>query len=257
MARTVADTALLLSVMAGRDDRIPISYDCDPDTFAQLPERTGRPLRIAWSPDLGIATVDAEVIGLCEQALREFEAMGCRVEQTCPDFSAVREIIPPLRAYRSAAVFSTLPEKSPDMEGVANDFFKQFLALAEHTSIAEAGRAESRRYQLWLQVQQFFREFDLLICPATQMPAFPLDQLFPQTIAGQAMPDLVESVLLTYAITLLGVPAISIPAGWTAAGLPVGLQIIANRLDERTVLQAAAALERAAPWAQRRPAEVG
>jgi Asp-tRNA(Asn)/Glu-tRNA(Gln) amidotransferase A subunit family amidase len=73
----------------------------------------------------------------------------------------------------------------------------------------------------------------------------------------QLSPLEVESVLLTYAITLLGVPAISIPAGWTVAGLRVGVQIIANRLDERTVLQAAAALERAAPWAQRRPAEVG
>jgi amidase len=251
MARTVADTALMLSVVAGRDDRIPISQAIDPARFAAPLDIDIKGLRIAWSPDLGIATVDPEVVDVCRRALEQFQAMGCTVDEICPDFSTVRDIIAPLRAYRSAAVFADMLEQS--MDGVANDFFKEFLDLAGKTSVAEAGRAEQRRYRLWLQAERFFHDYDLLICPATQMTAFPIEQLFPDNIAGQPMAEHLDSVLLTYAITLLGVPAISIPAGWNAAGLPVGLQIVGNRLDELTVLRASAAFEQAAPWAQRRP----
>lgn len=236
----------MLSVMVGRDDRIPISIDTDGSEFINVTDDDIKGLRIAWSPDLGIVEVDAEVVQMCEQAVQHFQDLGCVVEPACPNFSTVQEMIPPLRAYRSAAVFSQLLETKGEL--VDNDFFKKFLSLAEQVSVADAGRAESQRYQLWLDTQRFFQDYDLLICPSTQTTAFPIEQLYPAEINGQPMGDLVESILLTYAITLLGVPAISVPAGWTQAGMPVGLQIIGGRLQETTVLRAAAALEGVAPW---------
>ena len=251
MARTVADTALMLTVMAGRDDRIPISINDPNPGFMTATKKDIKGLRIAWSPDLSIATVDPEVAAICQQAMQQLTTLGCIVEEDHIEFGDLRAIIAPLRAYRSVAVFNQLLEQG--MADVANDFFKEFMALGQSISIAEAGQAEAQRYQLWLRAQQFFSDYDLLICPSTQTTAFPIDQLYPTTINGKSMPDLVESILLTYSITLLGVPAISIPAGWTQNGLPVGLQIIGNRLAENTVLSIAAALENLSPWAHLQP----
>lgn len=262
MARTVTDTALLLSAMAGRDDRIPISHPRaggEDDYLAAVNEASGSlaGLRIAWSPDLDIALVDPEVAQLCEQAALRFSEFGCRIDNATIDFGDINTLIPPLRTYRSAAVFGQLLQGSDQTDAVDNPFFKQFLSAAATTSVAELGMAEQRCYQLWLRARSFFENYDLLLCPATQMAAFPLDQLFPASIAGKPVAGLIDSIRLTYSITLLGLPAISVPAGWTAAGLPVGLQIVGPRLGEARVLQAAAALESIAPWAANRPDDFG
>ena len=102
-------------------------------------------------------------------------------------------------------------------------------------------------------MQAFFEKYDLLLCPTTSVPAFRADQLFPPAIAGKPIENRIESYLLTYALSMVSVPAISVPAGWTEDRLPVGLQIIGKRLSDRNVLRAAASLERIAPWADRRP----
>lgn len=251
MARTVPDTALMLSVMAGPDDRVPISLNEPGSIFAQVLQGDMKGLRIAWSPDLGIALVDPEVVRICEQAVHRFESLGCTVEEACPDFSDIAEIIPPLRVYRSAAVFAQALETK--MEGVTNAFFKEFLTLSEKMTVGEAARAETRRTELWLRVQRFFEDYDLLVCPTTQTTAFPVDQLFPKEIASHPISELIHSILLTYAITITTLPSISIPAGWTEGGLPVGLQITGKRFSEATVLRAAGALEQIAPWGHRRP----
>jgi amidase len=172
------------------------------------------------------------------------------VEQAAPDFTDIMEIIEGLRGVSSVFNYAHLLGVE---EGIDNQFFKQFLNKGRETSAAVLAAAERKRTALWYRVQAFFEKYDLLLCPTTSVPPFPADQLFPPVVAGKAIENRIETYLLTYAFSMLSVPAISVPAGWTGDRLPVGLQIVGKRLDDRKVLQAAASLEGVAPWADRRP----
>ena len=251
MARTLPDTALMLSVMAGFHDRDPISL---PGNFSSLPEdiqRDYRGKRVAWSPDLGgLCPVEPEVVRICLAAVKKFEELGCVVEEASPDFQDIMEIIEGLRIVSSVTNYAHLLGIE---EGIDNQFFKQFLNLSAKTPVTEVAAAERKRTALWLRMQAFFEKYDLLLCPTTSVPAFQADQLFPPVVARKNIENRIESYLLTYAFSMAAVPAISIPAGWTENKLPVGLQIIGKRLSDKAVLQAAASIERIAPWADRRP----
>ncbi len=249
MARTVPDTALMLSAIAGPDARAPISLPEPGAVFADVGEQDLRGLRIAWSKDLGVALIDPEVAAGVEKALATWQALGCSVEEGHPDFHDVREIIAPLRAVRMAATHQELLEAG---EAIDNKFFKDFLRLAEKLSLLDVARAEALRSRLWERVHAFFEHYDLLVTPATQKTAYPLEWAYPEVIAGQRVEN-VDSFIITYAISMTGLPAISIPCGFTADGLPLGMQIVGRWRDEAGVLRAAAAFERAAPWAHRRP----
>jgi amidase len=237
--------------MAGFHDRDPISI---PQDFSSLPEEVRqdyRGKRIAWSPDLGgLCPVEPEVARICLAAARKFEDLGCTVEEAAPDFTDIMEIIQGLRVVSSVFNYAHLLGVE---EGIDNQFFKQFLNVSQKTSAAELAAAERKRTALWFRVQAFFENYDLLLCPTTSVPAFRSDQLFPPAIAGKPIENRIESYLLTYAFSMVSVPAISVPAGWTGDGLPVALQIVGRRLSDRNVLRAAASLERIAPWADRRP----
>jgi amidase len=115
------------------------------------------------------------------------------------------------------------------------------------------GKAEMARTALWHRVRTFFERYDLLLTPTVAVLPFPIEWDYPPEIHGHRVETYIDWFLLTYAITVTGLPAISVPAGWTADGLPVGLQIVGRRWGEAAVLRAAAALEAARPWAGRRP----
>jgi Asp-tRNA(Asn)/Glu-tRNA(Gln) amidotransferase A subunit family amidase len=117
----------------------------------------------------------------------------------------------------------------------------------------EVAEAERKRTALWSRVRSFFEKYDLLLCPTTSTPAFGANEFYPAEINGQPLQRPFEGVLLTYALTITTLPVISVPAGWTGKGLPVGLQITGKRFGEGMVLRAAANLEKTAPWAHRRP----
>ncbi len=253
MARSVADAALMLSVMAGPDDRVPISLPEPGATFAQATEGDVRGLRVAWSRDLGVAAVDPEVAGVVEKAIDTWRSLGCVVEEACPDFHEVPDMIPPLRAVRTAATYQSLVERG----SVDNPFFQDFLELSRALGALDVARAETQRSRLWENVERFFHQYDLLVTPATQTAAFPIEEDYPKTIDGRTMNGTVEAILLTYSISMTGLPAISIPCGFTAAGLPVGMQIVGRRHAEAAVLRAAAAFEAATPLALRPRLTVG
>jgi amidase len=124
-------------------------------------------------------------------------------------------------------------------------------------SIRDLARAERQRSDLWQRVKAFFDETDLLLTPTVPIPAFPAETVFPTEINGKAMENYIDWVMLTYAFSVLGLPAISVPCGWTQNNLPVGLQIVARRHGEAILLKAAAAFENAAPWTYRRPSFPG
>ncbi len=251
MARTTADLALMFSVMAGPDDLDPISPFLPGPPFLEEIQRDCRGMRLGWTSDLkGLCRVEPEVVRICLNAAKRFEDLGCTVDEASPDFREVNDIMPALRAYWSATSRAQILEFQDEVD---NEFLKEFLNKANQVTAMEVALAERTRTKLWRKMRDFFQNYDFLLCPTTSTPPFPADQLFPQTIAGKSVENRLETYLLTHAISFTGLPAISVPAGWTEQGLPVGLQIIGKRLGDGSLLRAAANFERVAPWAHRRP----
>lgn len=251
MARTVRDTALMLSVMAGPDDRSPISFPADGRAFLSAIERPDiRGLKVAWSPDLKVAPVDREVQTIATAAARRFTELGCIVEQDEPDFSRVREIIHVTRALRMATLHA---DKLKNWRDRMNPNLVWNIEQGFPITAQQAGEAEKERTALYQRVRQFFECYDLLLTPTVAVSPFPVEMDYPKEINGQAMTNYTDWFLLTYAISITGLPAISIPCGWTGEGFPVGLQIVGRRLAEMTVLRAAAAFEALAPWHDKKP----
>lgn len=255
MARTVADTALMLSVIAGPDDRAPLSYDVDTREFrwaVRAPSVKG--WRVAWTPDLnGLIPVDEEVVRVAEGATRVFSSLGARVKAACPDFGEVREIVLATRGLTMVALHADKLAKWKDQmqRGLVWNI-EQGLTLTPEA----IGRGEKLRTVLWQRVRAFLENYDLLILPTVAVPPFPVEQPYPTEINGKPLENYIQWVYLTYGITVMGLPAISVPCGFTRSGLPVGLQIVGRRRQEAAVLRAAAAFEAAAPWADKIPPAV-
>jgi amidase len=252
IARTVADVALMLSTMAGPDDRVPLSYDLDSSQFTRAVRAPSiKGWRIAWTPDLhGLIPVEEEVRRVAHDALRVFRGLGARTETACPDFSQVPDIIRGTRALTMVALHADkLPRWREQMQKDLVSDVEQGLALTTR----DIARSELLRSALWQRVQTFMTTRDLLVLPTVAVPPFPVEQPYPTEINGKPLDNYFQWFSLTYGITLTGLPAISVPCGFTRDGLPVGLQIVGRRRQEVAVLRAAAAFEAAAPWTHRFP----
>ena len=240
MARTIGDIALMLSVMAGPDDRSPISYDVDTRELLRAPKTPAvKGWRMAFTPDLGgLTEVDDEVRTIAQRAVEVFAAAGAEVEAACPDMSDVPEIV---RLSRGLLMVSRHADKLPQHRGVLQaglvENTEQGLAL----SAREVAQGELLRARQWARVREFLADRDLLLTPTAATPPFPVERM--QN----------KRSFLTYAFSVMGLPAISVPCGFTRDGLPVGLQIVGKRRADATVLRAAAAFEAAQPWAHHIP----
>jgi len=252
MARTVADTALMLSVVAGPDDRSPISYDVDTAAFPRAVKSPSiRGWRVAWTPDLnGLIPVDGEVAQVAEAATRVLRSLGAKVTAACCDFSEVNDIVLGTRGLSMVANHADkLPKWKEQMQKGLVWNIEQGLKLSPE----EIGRAEALRTTLWHRVRAFMETRELLILPTVAVPPFPVEQPYPTHINGKPLDNYTQWFFLTYGITVTGLPVISVPCGFTKGGLPVGLQIVGRRRQEAMVLRAAAAFEAAAPWADKFP----
>jgi amidase len=251
MARSAADAALMLSVMAGPDARVPISISEPGDTFArfQAPDDL-HGWRVAWSPTLNnLFRVDPEVARVVVQAPASFTQLGCDVEDAAPDLREAPDAINVLRAVRAAVHYGQL-DASDQFEGA---WMRDVLARARSLSVADVARAESLRSTLWQRARTFFETYRLLLLPTTQFVAFDAARPYPERIDGQPVADTLEAILSTYAISILGLPALSVPCGLAADGTPVGLQIVGGWRREIDVLHAGAVFERLCPWAAQYP----
>ena len=252
MARTVGDAALMLSVMAGFDDRSPISYEVDPGEFVKATRTSSvKGWRVAWTSDLGgLMTIDDEVKTVFERAVQVFRSVGARVEAACPDMSDVPEIV---RFTRGLLMVARHADKLAEHRAVLQDGLventEQGLALTSR----DVARGELLRTKLWERVREFLATRDLLITPTSATPPFPIEQAHALKINGKPVGRILQRSYLTYAFSVVGLPAISIPCGFTSRGLPVGLQIVGRRRGEAAVLRAAAAFEAAQPWAAHVP----
>lgn len=252
IARTVADVALMLSAMAGPDDRAPLSYEVDTSEFTRAVKAPSiKGWRVAWTPDLhGLMPVDEEVARITRDATRVLRSLGARVEEACPEFSEVPDIIRGTRAVLMVALHADrLAEWRDHMQKDLVRDVDQSLALTTR----EIARAEVLRSVLWHRVRTFMATRDLLVLPTVAVPPFPVEQPYPMKINGRPLDNYTRWFSLTYGITVTGLPAISVPCGFTRGGLPVGLQIVGRRRQDAAVLRAAAAFEAVAPWADRLP----
>jgi len=253
MARTVADTALMLSVMAGPDNRAPITYASVPADFVRaVKPPTVKGWRIAWSPDLGgLVPVDHAVQAIVETATRAFRALGARVETACPDMSEVPEIV---RLTRGLLMVARHGDKLPKWRDQLQAGLVENTEMGLGLTAREIAEGEILRTRLWQRVVEFLTRYDVWVTPTAATPPFPVEQPHVLEINGRPIGKTMQrSSFLTYAFSVLGLPAISIPCGFTRAGLPVGLQIVGQRRSEAAVLRAAAAFETARPWADRVP----
>jgi len=242
IARTVEDTALLLSVLAGPDFRSPISLPGNGSVFQQSLERNLKGIRIAWSVDLGGLPVDSRVTETLEAQREVFEDLGCIVEEEFPDFSDADEIFKTFRAwYFELKLASLLPEHREKMKETVIWNIESGMKL----SGPELGRAEVKRTALFHRVREFMQNYDFLALPVSQVPPFPLEQEYVSEINGMKMDTYLDWMRSCYYITVTGQPAISVPCGFTDDGLPVGLQLVGRPQDDLGVLQLAYAFEKA------------
>ncbi|WP_158880212.1 amidase [Amycolatopsis anabasis] len=251
MARTVADTAFLLSVLAGPDPRCPISLETPGAAFAQPLEADPRGLRVAWSPDLGgLLPVDPRVTAVLEAAVRTFTDLGCAVERDCLDFTGADEVFRTLRAWQFAQAHA-------DHLDTRRDLLKPSLIRnveeGRRLSGEEVARAEVGHTELFHRAREFFERYDLLLLPVSQVPPFDAELEYPAEIDGEPMRDYLDWMRSAYFVSATGSPALSVPAGFTPDGLPVGLQIVGPHRAEMTVLRAGHAFEQATRCTDRRP----
>ncbi|MBO0515912.1 amidase, partial [Streptomyces beijiangensis] len=250
LTRTVADSALVLSVLAGTDPRDRHSIPCgdvDWASAAQPADIAG--LRVAYSADLGYLPVDPEVRRVVADAVRVLESdLGCRVEAADPGWKD------PGEAFAALIAAETDLRGMRRLIGVHGERMSPHLVeMMQHPWTAEQFTdANMVRKSVVNRMARFMADYDILVTPTTAVPAFPLGIQGPTVIDGRTVPDTAWTGFASPQ-NLTGQPAISVPAGFTCDGLPVGLQITGRHLADAQVLRVAAAFERAAPWADRWP----
>ena len=240
MARNVEDLALLLDAMSGEHPADPLSLPLLPASFLSAARSGRRPKRIAFSPDLGITPVDPEVAAITRKAALRFAELGVIVEEAHPDLREAHECFHVLRAFDFAVSKAALLRSKRGMlkpEVIWN--IEEGLKL----TVEQITRAEAQRVAMTNRTLEFFRTYDLLLAPATIVAPFPIENRYVAECAGRKFDNYVEWLGIVYAITLVCCPALSLPCGFTASGLPVGLQMVAAPRGEAQLLAGAKLLE--------------
>jgi len=249
IARTVADAALLLSVLAGYDRRDPASLRDAPADYVAATGRDITGLRMGWSADFGYAPVDPEVAGVSRGAAGRFQELGCSLAESGLTLSDPYPAFWTLFATNSYTTFSDIwPSRAEELTDYARASFEHGASVTG----ADYARALGYLDRLRGQFDDLFQDFDILLSPTLAVPAFRIGER-PGRIAGQDVNPFWGFLPFTFPINMVGLPAASIPCGLSETGLPIGLHIVGRRRDEETVLAVSAAFERLGIWGTRRP----
>jgi amidase len=250
MARTVRDTALMLSAIAGPDLRAPISLHEPGSLFARPLGRDFKGVRIAWSADLGGLPVEPEVARVIAMQRETFNAMGCIVEDATPDLRDADEIFRVLRAWNFELAYGQLLKTKRDQ---MKETVIWNIEEGARLTGAQVGAAEVKRTQLFQRMRAFMEKYDFLVAPVAQVLPFDVELPYVTRINGVELETYIDWMRSCYYITVTGAPAISVPCGFSRGGLPVGLQIIGRYRDDFGVLQLAHAFEQATGFWTTRP----
>src|ERR1700710_216078 len=231
MARNVEDLALFLDAMSGEHAADPLSLPLLPNSFLSAARSGNKPKRIAYSPDLGITPVDPEVAAITRKAAARFAEAGAIVEEAHPDLREAHECFHVLRAFDFALSKAALLRSKRDLlkpEVIWN--IEEGLKL----TVEQLERAEAQRVAMTARTLEFFGTYDLLLTPATIVAPFPVENRYVAECAGKKFDNYVEWLRSLFCIPLVCCPALSLPCGFTATGLPVGLQMgAAPRADAK------------------------
>jgi amidase len=253
MARSVADAALLLNAVAGPDLRHPLALSEPGSTFAAPLNRDFRGVRVAWWRGLGGIPFERDVRQVVNACRATFESLGCIVEEAEPDFSGVDEAFPTLRHLSYHANYASMARQRPEW---IKDTIHWEIAEAEKTTGPQIAAAQARQARMYAESRTFFERFEFFVLPVTQVMPFDVTVPYPTSIAGTAMSSYIDWMRSCWYVTFMSNPAISVPAGFSAAGLPVGLQIVGRHRADLSVLQVAHAFEQATRHGLRRPPNV-
>jgi Asp-tRNA(Asn)/Glu-tRNA(Gln) amidotransferase A subunit family amidase len=253
LTRTVEDNALILDVMAGPSIYDPVSLPQYPGKFQKDMKGDIKGLRVAFSSDLGGGfPVDSQVLDICRKAALGFKELGCTVEEIKPGWINMEP------DFLVTVLSETLTAHENELEKYKQIAFPPYVPFIDFASAynnRDVVRVQFDRYKLNEQVSRVFEKYDLVLTPTLATAAFEAGDkgpLAPAKINGvDASPS--SWVCFTYPFNFTGQPAASVPCGFNSEGLPVGLQIVGRRLDEASVLRAAAAFEKAHPWRDKRP----
>ncbi len=250
MARDVEDCALLLSVLAGPDRRDPLSIEEDPTQFAEDLQHDFGPVSIGWSADLGLLPMEPEILATCEQALPYLESCGFTVRREHPDLKGAMEAFKVLRAtYYAHFGAPLLDAHRHQMKDTVIENIEDGLRL----SALDVARADATRTQCFHRLLEFFEHHEFLVLPTTQVQPFDLSTEWVQSIEGTSLSSYLDWMASCCIISLFGLPAVSVPCGFSAAGLPTGLQIVGKPRADLDVLRVAYALEQLVPWHRQHP----
>jgi len=250
MTRTVTDAALMMNVCAGPDPRDQFSLPASPVDYVKAIKGGIKGLRVAWVPDPGYAKlVDPEVAAVCARAAERFREMGCRVEEVNPRWPSPSQMWKAIFCGGVAARLAPyLLERRPDIDQGLAALIDETLSWGPTTYV----QAWFDRMAWWEHPRRLFETYDIMLTPTVACPPFKIGLDNPSEIAGRPA-EPYEWIPFTYPFNMTGQPACSVPAGFTADKLPVGLQIVGRRFDDATVLRAAAAFEKTQPWHHLKP----
>ena len=241
MARDVADTALMFDAEAGWHPLDPLSQVGPHPSFSEAAARPQKPGRVAFSTDLGIApAVDREVRAACRAAAERLSREGVGIEEARPDLADAEKIFLTLRGAVFVARHAQLMEKHRNLykqEIIDNTEFGLKLTPRE---IVEAEIAQG---ELIRRAARFFEKYDLLIVPAVTCPPFDVNQRYPAVVDGIRFEGYMGWLVLTLAITVTACPVMALPGGFTASGLPIGLQLVGPPRSEAKLIAMASYLE--------------
>lgn len=250
MARSVADVALFLSAIAGFHAPDPTALADDPAIFRGSLSKSHTGARIAWFKNMGGLEFEPEILRVVNDNRRVFTDLGCVVDAAEPDFSGVDEAFQALRHLDYYSKYALLVRDHPSLvkETVQWEIFE-----AERQAAVDVARANARQARMWNEVTTFFSKYDAFVCPVTQVEPFSLDVEYPTSINGVRMPTYIDWMRSCWYVSFMQCPAISVPAGFSARGLPVGLQIVGKPRGDWPLLQLAHAFEQATNHGGRRP----
>ena len=242
MARNVEDVALFLDAMAGQDMRDPLSLPPTNASYLTAAQARDKPLKVAFSADLGITPVDPEIAEICRRAAQRFAEIGVAVEETSPDFSGVHECYHSLRAHEFSL---SMNDMSDDIMAKLKPELAENLEIGRRQNFGDIAKATKTRGAIRKRVLTFFETYDLLLVPTTIVGPYPVEQRFVTSCNGHNFKTYIDWLAIAYAITLVSLPALSLPCGYTRAGLPVGLQMVGRPRGEHALLASALVLEEA------------
>lgn len=251
LARSVGDVALMMQAISGPDPRVPYARAESGEIFAGLSSARPTSRRVAWAPDLGgMIGIEPEVLEALARCPSIFTDLGWEVVDSVPDLSGADETFRVLRAMQFAQSFGNIVDHYPDM---VKEAIRWNVSVGRALSDSEISKAKTHQQVIIERMRDFYSDVDLVALPVSQVAPFPVEWEYPTTVAGKEMGDYLEWMASCYLITVTHLPAISLPAGFTPGGLPVGLQLVGPPGGDVELIEAALSFEQAADVRRRPP----